>query len=49
MKTGKCDQWVTGALGVENGLISGLMNKVGSGKSDIVAYDVTDERRRMDL
>ena len=43
MKTGKCDQWVTGALGVENGLISGLMNKVGSGKSDIVAYYVTEK------
>lgn len=43
MKTGKCDQWVTGALGVENGFISGLMNKVGSEKSDIVAYYVTEK------
>ncbi|KAL7496790.1 hypothetical protein ACHAWT_007173 [Skeletonema menzelii] len=43
MKTGKCDKWVTGALGVENGFVSGLMNKVGGEKSDIVAYYVTEK------
>ena len=42
METGKCDQWVTGALGVENGLMSGLMSKVGSEKKDTVAYYVTE-------
>ena len=33
---------MTGALGVENGLISGIMGKVGSDQSDVKAYTVTE-------
>jgi nitrite reductase/ring-hydroxylating ferredoxin subunit len=40
MKTGKCNKWVTGALGVQNKFISGVMSKVGSGEKDIKAYSV---------
>lgn len=35
-------KWVTGALGVENGLISGIMGNVGSKKSDVKSYSVTE-------
>lgn len=42
MNSGECTKWVTGALGVENGFVSGIMGKVGSEKSDISAYTVTD-------
>lgn len=42
MQTGACTKWVTGALGVENGLISGIMGKVGSDQSDVKAYTVTE-------
>jgi nitrite reductase/ring-hydroxylating ferredoxin subunit len=43
MKTGKCEKWVTGALGVKSGFISGIMSKVGSGQKDIMAYCVTEK------
>lgn len=42
MNSGECTKWVTGALGVENGFVSGIMGKVGSEKSDIKSYTVTD-------
>ena len=44
MKTGKCNKWVTGALGIENKLISGIMNKAGSGQKDLQAYIVKTEK-----
>ena len=43
MKTGKCTKWVTGALGTQNELISGIMSSVGSEQKDIVAYFVSEE------
>lgn len=43
MKTGKCTQWVTGALGTENELIADIMSNLGSEKKDIVTYHVTKE------
>lgn len=42
MDSGKCTKWVTGALGQENGLIAGFMSKVGSEKTDVKAYKVSD-------
>eukprot|EP00986_Skeletonema_menzelii_P021321 scaffold34052_cov154-Skeletonema_menzelii.AAC.2 len=42
MKSGKCTQWVTGALGNENELIGGIMSSVGSKQKDIVAYSVSE-------
>ena len=42
MQTGACTKWVTGALGMESGLISGIMGKVGSDQSDVKAYTVTE-------
>ena len=42
MKSGKCTQWVTGALGNENELIGGIMGSVGSKQKDIVAYSVSE-------
>ena len=42
MDSGECTKWVTGALGQENGLIAGIMEKVGSQKSDVKAYTVTE-------
>lgn len=44
MDSGKCTKWVTGALGQENGLIAGLMGKVGSSKTDVKAYSVKDNK-----
>jgi nitrite reductase/ring-hydroxylating ferredoxin subunit len=44
MKTGKCNKWVSGALGIENKLISGFMSKVGSGQKDLKAYNVNTEK-----
>ena len=44
MKTGKCNKWVTGALGVENKFISGIMSKAGSGQKDIQAFSVKTEK-----
>jgi hypothetical protein len=35
---------VTGALGVENGLLSGMMGNVGGKKSDVRAYKVKENR-----
>lgn len=43
MKTGKCTKWVTGALGNENELISGVMSNLGSEQKDVVAYEVSEE------
>ncbi|KAL3822268.1 hypothetical protein ACHAXA_005901 [Cyclostephanos tholiformis] len=42
MTTGKCKKWVTGALGRQNELISGIMSSVGSDKKDIKAYLVLE-------
>lgn len=42
MQTRSCTKWVTGALGMESGLVSGIMGKVGSDKSDVKAYTVTE-------
>ena len=33
---------MTGALGVKNSFVSGLMGKVGGEKQDIKAYSVTE-------
>lgn len=44
MDSGKCTKWVTGALGVENGLLSGIMGNVGGKKSDVKAYKVTQNK-----
>ena len=41
LESGKCTKWVTGALGFESGLVSKVMNKVGSDKKDLKAYNVT--------
>ena len=41
-KTGKCTQWVTGALGFQNDLVAGIMGNVGQQKTDIKAYSVKD-------
>jgi|EP01082_Thalassiosira_pseudonana_P011753 nitrite reductase/ring-hydroxylating ferredoxin subunit len=41
--TGKCTKWVSGALGVENGFISGIMGKVGGKQQDVKAYFVMEE------
>jgi nitrite reductase/ring-hydroxylating ferredoxin subunit len=43
MKTGKCTKWVTGALGTQNELISGIMSNIGSQQNDIAAYNVFEE------
>lgn len=43
MKTGKCTKWVTGALGTQNELISGIMSNLGSEQKDIIAYHVSEE------
>lgn len=43
LKTGKCTKWVTGALGAQNELISGIMSSIGSEQKDIVAYRVFEE------
>ncbi|KAL3786263.1 hypothetical protein HJC23_005341 [Cyclotella cryptica] len=42
LSTGKCTKWVTGALGFQSGLISGIMNKVGSEQKDITSYYVSE-------
>eukprot|EP00977_Amphora_coffeiformis_P012615 scaffold3181_cov167-Amphora_coffeaeformis.AAC.4 len=42
LETGACTKWVTGALGVQNKFVSGLMGKVGAEKQDIKAYSVTE-------
>lgn len=42
LESGTCTKWVTGALGVQNSFVSGLMGKVGSEKQDIKAYSVTE-------
>lgn len=42
MQTGACTKWVTGALGMESGLVSIIMGKVGSDQSDVKAYAVTE-------
>jgi nitrite reductase/ring-hydroxylating ferredoxin subunit len=43
LKTGKCTKWVTGALGTQNDLISGIMSSVGSEQKDIAVYSVFEE------
>jgi nitrite reductase/ring-hydroxylating ferredoxin subunit len=43
LKTGKCTKWVTGALGTQNELISGIMSSVGSEQKDIAVYSVFEE------
>jgi nitrite reductase/ring-hydroxylating ferredoxin subunit len=43
MKTGKCTKWVTGALGRQNELISGIMSNIGSEQEDINSYHVLEE------
>lgn len=42
LKTGVCKQWVTGALGYDNRIVSGLAQKVGGEKRDIKAYRVIE-------
>jgi nitrite reductase/ring-hydroxylating ferredoxin subunit len=44
MKTGKCNKWVSGVLGLENQLIGGIMSKVGGDQKDIKAYSVVTEK-----
>lgn len=44
MKDGSCKSWVTGVLGFQNPLASGVMGKLGGRKSDIRAYEVTVEK-----
>ncbi|KAL7536912.1 hypothetical protein ACHAXR_011313 [Thalassiosira sp. AJA248-18] len=43
METGKCTKWVTGALGTQNEVISGIMSNLGNEQKDIVAYHVSEE------
>mmetsp|Transcript_22053 Transcript_22053/g.46385 ORF Transcript_22053/g.46385 Transcript_22053/m.46385 type:complete len:184 (-) Transcript_22053:322-873(-) len=43
LASGRCTKWVTGALGVENGFISGIMGNVGNEKQDIMTYDIRVE------
>eukprot|EP00578_Thalassiosira_sp_NH16_P023087 CAMPEP_0181088042 /NCGR_PEP_ID=MMETSP1071-20121207/6581_1 /TAXON_ID=35127 /ORGANISM="Thalassiosira sp., Strain NH16" /LENGTH=917 /DNA_ID=CAMNT_0023169943 /DNA_START=252 /DNA_END=3005 /DNA_ORIENTATION=- len=43
MKTGKCTEWVTGALGTQNEFISGIMSNMGNSQKDIMAYQVMEE------
>lgn len=42
LQDGKCTKWVTGALGLQNGLVAGIMSKVGSDQQDIKAYTVKE-------
>lgn len=42
LEDGACTKWVTGALGMENSFVSGLMGKVGGEQSDIKAYNVME-------
>lgn len=42
LKTGVCTQWVTGVLGYENKLASGLARKVGGEKQNVTAYNVIE-------
>ena len=42
MKTGACIQWVTGVLGFESKMVSGVARKVGGEKRDIKAYRVIE-------
>jgi nitrite reductase/ring-hydroxylating ferredoxin subunit len=41
LESGKCTQWVTGALGFKSGILGSVMGKVGGQKQDIKAYKVT--------
>jgi hypothetical protein len=43
METGKCKKWVTGALSIENQVISDIMGSLGNEKKDITAYYVLEE------
>jgi len=43
METGKCTKWVTGALSIENEVISDIMGSLGNEKKDITAYYVLEE------
>jgi len=40
LKTGVCTQWVTGVLGFDNKVVSGLAQKVGGERRNIKAYIV---------
>lgn len=42
LKTGVCTQWVTGALGYDNSVVSSLAQKVGGEKRNITAYRVIE-------
>lgn len=42
LKTGMCTKWVTGALGFDNKLISGVAQKLGGEKRDVRAYRVVE-------
>ena len=42
LKTGVCTQWVTGVLGYDNTLASGLARKVGGEKQNVKAYSVVE-------
>eukprot|EP00933_Yihiella_yeosuensis_P030628 TRINITY_DN24242_c0_g1_i1.p1 TRINITY_DN24242_c0_g1~~TRINITY_DN24242_c0_g1_i1.p1 ORF type:complete len:178 (+),score=41.91 TRINITY_DN24242_c0_g1_i1:87-620(+) len=42
MKTGVCTRWVTGALGMDNDFIGGLMSNVGGQKANVQSYDVVE-------
>jgi nitrite reductase/ring-hydroxylating ferredoxin subunit len=42
LKTGVCTQWVTGVLGYDNKLASGLARKVGGEKQNVKAYSVVE-------
>jgi hypothetical protein len=44
-ETGKCKKWVTGALSIENRVISDIMGSLGNEKKDITAY--YDSKRMM--
>ena len=43
MDTGKCTKWVTGALSIENEVVSDIMGSLGNEKKDITAYYVLEE------
>lgn len=42
LKTGQCTQWVTGALGYDNTVVSSLAQKVGGERRDVKAYRVVE-------
>ena len=42
LKTGACTQWVTGVLGFESKMVSGLARKVGGERRDVAAYRVIE-------